>query len=68
MADRLPKFYKGFPAEKVESVKAGIRDPENRYAKLLNMILDEADPGYAKKLIMAIGFEAAFCGNASDAQ
>ncbi|MBO4832370.1 MAG: radical SAM protein [Oscillospiraceae bacterium] len=62
MADRVPKFYKGFPAEKVESIKAGICDPENRYAKLLNTILDEADPGYAKKLIMAIGFEAAFCG------
>lgn len=62
IADMLPKFYREASPERVESVKAMIRDPDNRYMKLINLLIDETDPEYAKKIIMSLGFEAGFCG------
>ena len=34
VADMLPKFYREASPERVESVKAMIRDPDNRFMKL----------------------------------
>ena len=62
IADMVPKFYSEVTPEYMASIKAGIQDPDNRYMKLLNTVLDEADPGYAKKMILALGFESSFYG------
>ena len=62
MADMIPRFYKEMSPESLEGIKAKVRDPENRDMRLLSSILDGANPEYAKKLIMALGYEAAFCG------
>ena len=62
IADLIPKFYKEISPERVDSLKAEIQNPKNHLLMLLNTILDEADPEYAKKFIMALGFEAGLCG------
>ena len=60
--DMLGRFYKEMTPEQLDALRSGIRDPENRYLKLLNTILDEADPQFAKKMILNLGYEAAFRG------
>lgn len=62
IADMLPKFYREMHPERIEIIKKGIQDPNNRYMKLLNSVLDNSDPEYAKKFIMALGFEAGLRG------
>ena len=61
-ADMGAKFYKELTPERIERLKDSIRDPENRYMKLLNILLDESNPEYAKKMILNLGYEAAFRG------
>lgn len=55
------KFYKLAP-EKVEQLKAAIKDPNNRYMQILNAMIDESNPNYAKKVVMNLAYEAAFHG------
>ena len=62
LADTIPFFYKDISDEQTEKMKQDIRDPESRTMQFLNAILDDADPGYAKKMIMTLGFEAALKG------
>ncbi len=62
IADIVPYFFKEMTPEKMEVFKTGIQDPDNRYMKLLGTILDDADPEYAKKFIMALGYEAGLRG------
>lgn len=46
----------------MESVKNAISDPDNYMVRLFNAMVEDTDPEYAKKLIMALGFEAALTG------
>lgn len=62
IADLIPKFYKEMLPERVESIKTEIQNPNNHLIMLLNTILDDADPEYAKRFIMALGYEAGLCG------
>lgn len=62
LVDMIPRFYKEMTPEGLEPFKDMVRDPENRNAKILNSVLDGADPEYAKKLIMTLGYEAALRG------
>ena len=62
MVDTIPKIYKDLSPRHLAQIRDAIQDPDNRYMRLVNAILDEANPEYAKKLIMALGFEAAICG------
>ncbi|MBR6085212.1 MAG: radical SAM protein [Spirochaetales bacterium] len=59
IADWIPKFYKETSPEQIERAKKAIQDPDNHLIMLLNKILDEADPEYAKKFIMSFGYETA---------
>lgn len=62
IADLIPKSYKEMTPEALESLKASIQDPNSRAMQFLNAVLSDADPGYAKKMIMALGYDAALKG------
>ena len=62
IADVLPFFYKDLSLERLESVKNSIKDPDSRLMQFLNAMVTDTDPEYAKKLIMALGFEAGLKG------
>ncbi len=51
-----------FKAESYESVREMIRDPENKWMRFVNRMLDEVDPHVAKMTALNLGFEAAFYG------
>ena len=63
IVDYAGKFYgKGAPAEKLEAVRAAIADPDNRWMKFLNKIVDESNPKFTKKMLLNLGYEAFFRG------
>lgn len=55
-------FGKAATPERMDAVRAAIQDPDNRWFKYINKILDEADPHYAKVTLMNLGYEAFFRG------
>ena len=56
-------FYSdGADREKLEKIGEVLRDPENRWVRFLGRILDETDPGYAKKALLSMGYETFFRG------
>ncbi|MCR4904381.1 MAG: radical SAM protein [Butyrivibrio sp.] len=63
LVDQYEKFMGGGSDKKnVEAVRKAFNDPNNRWVKFLNRIIDETDPTYAKKLLLNLGYEAFFHG------
>ncbi len=63
MVDYAEKFFgKAATPEKLEAVRAAIKDPNNRWVKFINKVVDEANPKFAKKMILNLGYEAFFRG------
>ncbi|MBR1389957.1 MAG: radical SAM protein [Lachnospiraceae bacterium] len=60
--DRSTRFFTEFSPEQIEKLKAGIQNPDNRYMKLFNLMLDESDPKFSKRMLMNLGYEATFRG------
>jgi len=59
LVDAAGKFYgKAAPQEKLDAVRNAIKDPDNRWFKMINRIIDESDPRFAKKMILNLGYEA----------
>lgn len=59
IVDIAAKFYgKGAAADKLDAVRAAIKDPNNRWFKYINRIIDETDPHYAKMMLLNLGYEA----------
>ncbi|MGN0363046.1 MAG: radical SAM protein [Bilifractor sp.] len=54
------KFFgsKAFPPEKVEAVKKDIQDPDNKWMKFIDQIIDETNPNFAKMTLLNLGYEA----------
>lgn len=48
--------------EQYDSVRAAIKDPDNRWIQYINRVLDETDSHVAKMAIMNLGYEAFFRG------
>ena len=48
--------------EKYLSLRDYMKDSDHRWMRLIGDILDNTDPGYAKKAILSLGFEAFFRG------
>ncbi len=48
--------------ETLDAVKTALRDPDNRWVRFLNKIIDETNPKYAKKMLLNLGYEAFFRG------
>lgn len=59
IVDLAGKFFgKAAPKEKLDAVKAAIQDPNNRWIKMINHILDNTDPHVAKMVLLNLGYEA----------
>lgn len=52
----------GITKEQFDSVREAIRDPDNRWVRFINKVLDETDPHVAKMAALNLGFEAFFRG------
>lgn len=48
--------------EKYESIKNVIKNPDNRWVRFANKVLDETNPHVAKMAALNLGYEAAFRG------
>jgi MoaA/NifB/PqqE/SkfB family radical SAM enzyme len=63
LVDLAGKFWgKGANKEKMEAAKKYISNPENRWVKFINRVIDETDPHYAKTMLLNLGYEAFFRG------
>ena len=60
----LARYFMGdaLTYEKYLSLRDYISDPNHRWMRFIGDILDHTDPGYAKKAILFLGFEAFFRG------
>lgn len=62
IVDLAQKFLTDAKPETFDSVKKYVSDPNHRWVKMINHIIDDADPGYAKTMLLNLGYEAFFCG------
>ncbi len=63
LIDLAGKFYgKAAKPETLDKVRAAAADPENRWFKFINRVLDETDPHVAKMMLLNLGYEAFFRG------
>ena len=63
LVDTAATFWgKGANKEKMEAAKKALQDPNNRWVKFLNRVIDETDPHYAKTMLLNLGYEAFFRG------
>ena len=63
LVDYAGKFYgKAATSEKLDAVRKALQDPDNRWVKFINKIIDESNPKYAKKMLLNLGYEAFFRG------
>lgn len=51
-----------FTRESYEGAKAMISDPDNKWMRYVNRLLDETDPHVAKMTALNLGYQAAFAG------
>ena len=52
------KFGRAATKEKLDQVRAAIKDPDNRWFKMIDRILVETDPHVAKMTLLNLGYEA----------
>ncbi len=63
LVDYAEHFYgDGFSKEDYDKVRAAIQDPDNRWVRYINRVLDETNPHVAKTALMNLGYEAFFRG------
>ena len=64
LVDISEKFYGDSPEEKAKlaRIKEYVSNPENRWMKLINNVIDNADPHYLKTFVMNLGYESFFRG------
>lgn len=63
LADLAQKYMgDNFTPQAYEGVKAMIQNPDHKWMKYVNRLLDETDPHVAEMTAMTLGFEAAFNG------
>ncbi len=61
IVDLAEKF---FPEgkEKIDKVREYVSNPNHRWMKMINHIIDDADPHYAKMMLLNLGYESFFRG------
>lgn len=64
LIDKAQKFWGSSEEdkEKFEYVKEYVKNPNNRWVKFINRVLDETNPQYARKFLLNLGYEAFFRG------
>jgi MoaA/NifB/PqqE/SkfB family radical SAM enzyme len=60
MAHLAQKYFgkEAFSDEKMKSVEAYFRDPDARWAKFIDRVIDEVNPNFAKMTLLNLGYEA----------
>ncbi|MCD8355047.1 MAG: radical SAM protein [Clostridia bacterium] len=63
IVDFAEKFWgDGMSKESYDKVREAIKDPNNKWVRFINRVLDETDPHVAKMAALNLGFEAFFRG------
>ena len=63
IVDAAEKFWgNGASKEKLDAVRKAIKNPEDRWIKFINRVIDETNPNVAKTLLLNLGYEAFFRG------
>ncbi|MBQ6360095.1 MAG: radical SAM protein [Lachnospiraceae bacterium] len=58
IVDAVGKFQAGgVKPETLEAVKKAVQDPDNRWMRFINRIVDETDPVYLRNLMLNLGYE-----------
>ncbi|MCR5781745.1 MAG: radical SAM protein [Clostridia bacterium] len=59
LIDFTQKFsIKTIPPERFDAIKAALGDPQNRWIRLLNSVIDETDPFVLRKTLLNFGYHA----------
>ena len=61
IVDLAEKFYPE-AKDKIASVREYVSDPNHRWMRMINHIIDDADPHYAKMMLLNLGYESFFRG------
>jgi MoaA/NifB/PqqE/SkfB family radical SAM enzyme len=61
IVDMAEKFYPE-AHDTIEKVRGYIANPNNRWMKMINEMIDDADPHYAKMMLLNLGYESFFRG------
>ena len=64
LVNMAEKFWgkDGTSQEGLDRARKAIQDPNNRWVKFINRVIDETDPHVAKMLLLNLGYEAFFRG------
>ena len=62
IVDMVKNFIPDAKDDTLQKVRAYVSNPENRWMKVINHILDDADPHYAKGMLLNLGYESFFRG------
>ena len=63
LVDAAKQFYgSGFSDETYENAKKVLTDPDSKWTKLINCVLDQTDPHVARTTALNLGYEAFFRG------
>ena len=63
LVDTAKQFYgSGFSDETYENAKKVLTDPDSKWTKLINCVLDQTDPHVARTTALNLGYEAFFRG------
>lgn len=61
IVDLAEKFYPE-AKDKIASVREYVSDPNHRWMRMINHVIDDADPHYAKMMLLNLGYESFFRG------
>ena len=63
IVDLAEKFMgNNFSKESYEGARKMIQNPDHKWMRYVNRLLDETDPHVAKMTALNLGYQAAFCG------
>ena len=63
LVDVAKQFYgSSFSAEAYEHARQTLTDPDSKWSKLINCVLDQTDPNVARTIALNLGYEAFFRG------
>ena len=63
IVDLAKQFYgSSFSDETYERAKKTLSDPDSKWSKLINCVLDQTDPNVARTMALNLGYEAFFRG------
>ncbi len=61
IVDMAEKFYPE-AKDKMDGIRRYVSDPNHRWMRMINHIIDDADPNYAKMMLLDLGYESFFRG------